>query len=479
MNDDRFDDIIRSKLENYKSTRRADWELFKSRKIQSDSRYDDSFDNKLKDRLINYEVQQSPAAWQDLYSRYKQQVYLRNQVIAIKSGELLILFLSLFTFFNFYEIDFFTDNIDQQIAEIEIHHELFNESEILNQTKDRSIVSIPETNSNSRAAKSYNTISDEIKDGYLKTTSGESNIKLQEEISSSQVNSTSIYTNEPETGKTGVLSSHDNNEITKRSLAQLAQIQTLGILSPEGDENDDGLEMSHQVIAPLNTTSRYEDWLSISTTINNNTINSPRDEIYQLDEQVLYTPGYSLSAFYSKSIGPWEHQVGVSYSRISYAPYPVKESYQTEEGINVVSLNNIRYHMMSVPVQSQFHFIRNEDWSLFSSLGLQFGLVLHEYYDISDELDVPLPVYRTQGSETEFRSRLSQKEFTKAVFNGGRFSENIFMHAKFGMGVQRHLGENMHLFLSAEYLHHVLSPLGPNRDKINIFSFGAGLKFRI
>ncbi|MBT8189570.1 MAG: hypothetical protein KJO29_04015, partial [Bacteroidia bacterium] len=208
MNDDRFDDIIRSKLENYKSTRRADWELFKSRKIQSDSRYDDSFDNKLKDRLINYEVQQSPAAWQDLYSRYKQQVYLRNQVIAIKSGELLILFLSLFTFFNFYEIDFFTDNIDQQIAEIEIHHELFNESEILNQTKDRSIVSIPETNSNSRAAKSYNTISDEIKDGYLKTTSGESNIKLQEEISSSQVNSTSIYTNEPETGKTGVLSSH-------------------------------------------------------------------------------------------------------------------------------------------------------------------------------------------------------------------------------------------------------------------------------
>ena len=215
------------------------------------------------------------------------------------------------------------------------------------------------------------------------------------------------------------------------------------------------------------------------TSINNYTILSPRDEIYNVDEQVLYTPGFSINALYGFSKKGIDILSGISYSRISYEPYPVQETYQSEEGINIISLTQIQYDIISVPLLLRKHLIQTDDWSLFGGVGLQAGLVINEHYGIDDRLDVPIPRPESARGDARYRSKLSEKEFTRAVFNGGKFSENVFLHGSFHGGVERKLNSKTSLYLSFEYARHLLSPLGPNNDKINILSFGAGARFNL
>ena len=479
MNDNRFDDIIRSKLKNYKSNSQADWESFKRSKILSDASYDASFDSKIKDRLRNYEVDRSPIAWQDLYSTFRRQVYIRNQIIAIKSGELLILFLSLFTFFNFYDIDIFNKGNKIQIAEIEIHHEVIqSQNDVIQDRKE--LLNLAELNKINWIERSQKKVVRINSSDNLLASPIIMNQGTEEEVDHKVRNVRKTLVNTLIDEREGQIPAKNTSDSKVNVNTNLEFLEAKEILLSEFQRPKIEIETGKSELSESSLTNQgSENWLSFGTLINNNTINSPRDVVYNLDEQVLYTPGFSLLTNYSKTIGAWEHVIGLSYSNISYAPYPVRESYQTEKGINVVSLNNISYHMISIPLFSRFHFIQTDDWSMFGGFGAQCGLVLHEFYDISDELDVPLPAPQNSESQTEYRSRLSQKEFTRAVFNGGKFSDNVFVHARFSLGVQRHLGENMHLFLSAEYLRHLISPLGPNKDKINILSFGAGMKFRI
>ncbi len=473
MSDKRFDYIIRSKLADYNSDIVPDWKEFKRKKETGLILDDHQLDQRVKSTLENFEHNKNPLNWETLYTKFQQRIYLRNQVFAIKTGELLILLLCIFTFMNYFDSFILPSESRQQAETLQIAvldgeaydfvSEIIHEPADLNAEKSQSdfhsssisqqsLVQTAEVgNANSVAELNQKNIS-----AFILDTEGES-LTVANETGKPEVNSVNEFVINEAIKDFVRLSPIDSR------LKRMSSIPSIN-LSNEVFNNNKNNESS--------------DWFQLSTSINNNTINSPRDVVYNLDEQVLYTPGFSLTALYSHMQSNVEYGIGLSYSRISYAPYPIKESYQSEDGINVASLNNIEYDIVSIPVISRIHFINNVDWSMFATIGVQTSLVIDEYYDITDELDVPLP--RPPSSSTsKYRSRLSEKEFTRAVFNGGKFSENIFVHGQLGFGVQRNLSKKTCLYLSGEYSHHFISPLGPNNDMINVFSFGAGLKIRI
>ena len=482
MNDRRFDDIIKSKLSNLSSDATPDWEEFLKRKNSSIPITDQEFDEKIHSALIDYENPNPPLQWDLLSARFKQIIYLRKQVLTIKSGELLIFLLCCFTFTNYYNnLTPYSKGSPESvpIADHVLDHRIFqNQAMVHNENlsskegfiyKNSSVDFTSTTMSSEQNAISRGnefTVSNELKRqnknskaGLIVEVPGE---PLNEPYFTAVESNSKTIINDLEGSKIFSIGKIKSREISLQFHSLIPEIPLTSIIDLEE-----------------NSQSQDSKWFQFYTSINNNSIKSPKDEIYNLDEHLIYAPGFSVAALYSIEKSKLEFASGLTYSRISYMPYPIKESYQTKMGINVTSLNNISYDVISVPVITKIHVVKNQDWSMFASIGMQAGLVVNEKYDITDELDIPLPRPEQAGGTVEYRSRLSQKDFSPALFNGGKLSDNLIVHGNVGLGVQRHLSDKLCLYLSGEYSYHLVSRLGPNNDKINVFGFGAGLKFRL
>ncbi|NNE26052.1 MAG: hypothetical protein HKN09_04365 [Saprospiraceae bacterium] len=509
MSDKRFDDIIRSKLADFESQDSVEgWDNLKSR-IKTDEAH---FDDKIKNTLKNHAPAMPVGAWNQLYNKYQRQKYLRNQVIAIKSGELLILLLCFFTFFNYTSLFDFSKGNNALAQNIDQFDEAENEgfltaSDLLLEHNQSTAISKAIPNSPIKSIDNNDSEENFIIQKGLQAPSNiealvqtESLINIEahssianqndysnvggstpEVLSPTEVESEST---DSDTGSTSASTASSiitvNNVEAVPEYNRPSSISALALLSNQlfilgaYDRSLPELIIQHE-----NESTKWSRSFHFYTSINNYSILSPRDEIYNVDEQVLYTPGFSVNALYGFSKNSLDILTGLTYSRISYEPYPIQETYQSEEGINIISLKKIQYDIISLPVVLRKHFIQTEDWSLFGGLGLQAGLVINEYYGIDDRLDVPIPRPESVRGDAKYRSKLSEKEFTRAVFNGGKFSENVFLHGSVHGGVERNLNAKTSLYLSFEYARHLVSPLGPNNDKINIFSFGTGVRVKL
>ena len=512
MSDKQFDDIIRSKLNDFETQDQVGgWSDLKQKMQAADT----GFDEKVRETVNQFTTPVPEQGWSQLYGQYQRQKYLRNQVIAIKSGELLILLLCFFTFFNYTNIFETTDKKNSNLLAANQTTEVeYKDGHIVSETNP---TSVREESNSKRIASANSTATERIvattrrqdqtndhknhnhniveqtptpMDAVSSANGVNSDINQNDYVSVAESQSTHESgivdagkgINVGDSGSDLTSAVETNQQVSQRhnSLNVPAQLGHLSLLTPIGVS----ILLTDRVLPEIIMTPQTfkEEWSKswqVFTSINNYTILSPRDEIYNVDEQVLYTPGFSVSAMYGISKKGFDILSGVSYSRIGYEPYPVQEKYQSEEGINIISLTRIQYDIISVPLTFRKHIVKTDDWSFFTGIGLQAGLVVHEYYGIDDRLDVPIPRPESARGDAKYRSRLSEKEFTRAVFNGGKFSENVFLHGTVHGGVERKLSSRSSLFLSFEYAHHLLSPLGPNNDKMNVFSFGSGVRFNL
>ncbi|TVR76994.1 MAG: hypothetical protein EA409_12480 [Saprospirales bacterium] len=211
-----------------------------------------------------------------------------------------------------------------------------------------------------------------------------------------------------------------------------------------------------------------------------NTIHTPFDEIYQKRgyEQSKFGMGGGLSAGLMKN--GWMLELGLLFSMKQYNPQSVLEVFRfRNETAKAVRLNSIELNTLSIPLSIRYDLVSAGRWVPHVKLGMGLNIATHANYDREEfilALRAPIPPGASINPSEE--PKLDEKKFSDGLFQGGKFSENSYLTANAGLGLDYLFSQNWRLFLHGGYHYNFKeTKLGPNNDHINTFSLQMGVRF--
>lgn len=498
MKDNRFDDIVRSKLSDLKSDSKPKWNQFLEKKKAADQVENNLyFDKNIRNAISKHRVDYNADHWTLLKARINHLTAMKQKIKGLKSLELIAFVLLLFiahSKFNHNPISF-----GEPMAEManDLDNNNLNTSEstqnnskhIINTVasnehisqfgNDKRISSLGSEKENSNLVKKSMFADNAAEqDGrkVIKNTEGTNGILNGNETNK---NSSQVFLPIINENNTNSKTNFSDNNV----LNALADIQTI-----ERDKlilernvpalyHDFGIKNSFG-ITPLQVSS---SWLHVIASFDNNLIFTPDDLAYNTTARKTEMFGYTFGILYSRLIGKWELETGLTTSTYS-KPWDFTQRYGNFSGWFEYRLTNIESNFVGVPLQAKYHFVQNQDWSIFGKTGLTGEFIVNSEYTSENNYLGGGPI--TQGSEPEIENVVSPFEedhnFSKGIFQGGNVKDNLFIRAQIGLGIERNISENLSVYFSGEYHMSLINKkLGPNNDKINKFGFNVGVKMRI
>lgn len=206
-----------------------------------------------------------------------------------------------------------------------------------------------------------------------------------------------------------------------------------------------------------------------------NLINTPFDKLYSIASYKKEALSNAYGVNISKQSSNIEIQTGLGYMFKEYQPKLIIDEFG-EFGDNYFekSLNKISYDLASIPLNLKYHGISGAGWSAYLMLGATLNVVVNAEYDIAERLVRGKP----KGARYE-EPRLDQKPFIKGIFQGDNLKDNFYVTLGFGFGIEKSIVKNSSIFVQPSYFRHVLSNdigIGPNKDKIHTSSLQVGIK---
>ncbi|WMX16380.1 outer membrane beta-barrel protein [Aureispira sp. CCB-E] len=122
--------------------------------------------------------------------------------------------------------------------------------------------------------------------------------------------------------------------------------------------------------------------------------------------------------------------------------------------------------ILEVPVDVQYTFFQSEKWKIYATAGIVANVISSRTYT---------------GSQTSNANGISLKEdlnsnnFDRGAFEGGLINQNAFLSVGGGLGLERQLGDKISLYILPSY-RHAVTPSGANKDYISSFSVNIGIK---
>ena len=484
-----FDDIIRKKLQAYKSEQGLAWEDFKSKldseltKPISENEASD-IDILVKQKLKDYSVPFEASHWVILRDKLRQQVKNLENLYISKAFEVLTIFLLLFYFGQFVFVTSSTNTPKSQLVQ------------------------------NTEATTTLNSQSSNVQEELIANQS-ESTVKSSDAISSQtkNINTSIVNTNSTTSGNTPFdlvstkipttnTSSHEAGiGVLEHQLPDLFRIrkfdQISGHCEMQEAETIEALAITAipvetrklnliEIITPVEKTN--SDKLSLFFNLDNTFVNTPPDQVYANIGMVLFNSfDYGGGINYQKALSKrFEAGLGLGYSTISYAPQKVEEVFIDEEsgGTYSVHLNNINFNVINVPTFVNYHFVKKDNWSLYATAGIISSIIAEAEYGTEfltlRPTNIP-PSFQdvnTDGSESESGPRLFEKTFNNGLFEGGSLEDNLYFSANFGLGLTKNINDDLSMFTSVNYRNHILdNGIGPNSDKLSAVSFQLGLQY--
>ena len=222
--------------------------------------------------------------------------------------------------------------------------------------------------------------------------------------------------------------------------------------------------------------------------VDNYIINTPPDQVYKNIGEVLFNSvGYGAGVSYDAKIGAGvEVGVGLEYAQISYAPQQINEVFLDPEtgGVYSIFLEMIKYRMVSIPLSMKFKLVGNQNWSIYTQMGLSTNIVATSDYttDVSARVK-PVhapPAHFDIEQNNENGPRLFEKAFSEGFAEGGHIEDNVYFTANLGLGFSKNVAERISLFSLLNYKSNVFDfGIGPNNDKLATLSFTAGLQYAL
>lgn len=173
--------------------------------------------------------------------------------------------------------------------------------------------------------------------------------------------------------------------------------------------------------------------------------------------------GFSAGALVSKELSD-RVQIGTGLS-YNYKQFKYIAGELAPTATAPMQLMGITQNQVEIPINLEFTIKESINWRPFFVAGVSGNFVLHTKYDYD------LVNYQGQPSELEF----DYPNDTKGLLNGGNFKSNSYATANLGIGLERKLDNNLHLFILPTFKY-ALSGIGPNDDKVNTFSLVMGAR---
>lgn len=445
MEDKRFDDIIQSKLSEFKMDATPDWELFQAKrfddlvssKLADHSmaaatprwdlfqekqeqiqlkRQDRAFDNTVRQNIGNYTVPYNSDHWIQLKERLEK-VYSRRQgLYTLKSLEILVLLILLINFAgnfnNILGISPELNAISNPIVDVQMEStkhsdtktnliaegitETTNRGDQLNgvtttqkeTTSTQNAVSVNDGgNNNIVVDKSY--LNNDIPVVVSQIASGGSNYNTNPSRVSSESNTLVSNSVIPNTGvnEKNDSSTSDRNGLELNALLGLSN-RDIGFLDWSIDQPvlslNDKLELTlnDKVEEPILTPN--SGWLHGAISFDNNTTVTPFNP--------EFPSGRKEGSISKESVG---FSASALYSRtfnkleietgLSYSRYSRDSDFFDVyfDGLYAFQyrLNSIKYELVSTPIRTKFHFLQRTDFTMFASAGVSPEVIVASKYE--------------------------------------------------------------------------------------------------
>lgn len=153
---------------------------------------------------------------------------------------------------------------------------------------------------------------------------------------------------------------------------------------------------------------------------------------------------------------------GLSYNskQFAYAPNDLMPT-----SINQVQLMNIQQHHVEIPLELEYTIKESVNWRPYVVGGLSTNLVMYTKYDYELIGNVEKPSTLTH----EYPSS------ENGLISGGSFKTNSYYTANVGIGLERQLDNNLHLFIQPTFKY-ALKGIGSRNEKINTVGLTMGAR---
>lgn len=120
--------------------------------------------------------------------------------------------------------------------------------------------------------------------------------------------------------------------------------------------------------------------------------------------------------------------------------------------------------LIEIPLDVQFTFFKNEKWKIFATAGFSTNI-------IASKTDIGS--LSTSYNGLSVSTDINANDFERGLFEGGQFTQNVFLTVGGGLGLERQLGDKISLYIMPVY-RHAITPIGP--DFMSSFNVTFGLR---
>ncbi len=215
-------------------------------------------------------------------------------------------------------------------------------------------------------------------------------------------------------------------------------------------------------------------------------ISTPYDPFYDVAPVRSIQPGNGIGIAYYHFINhKFALGLGLEYNSYAYIPPQISETYGSlRQGINSVSLREISFREITMPLEVQYTAIALKNWSFGISTGVNIHAIVSAAYDIQQKrLGTSLMEIYGQPAPhgTDFQeSELSNKAFFQGLLKGGGPKEGLYTSIFIGLDTRYQLTGMLALHFKVQYQNFMgFDGVGPNKDILDAINFKAGIGYSI
>ena len=485
FDEEAFDAVLKDKLGSIELGTSPDWENFASTMDEIESAETSEFDSILKDSLSNLNPAYNKDHWTILADRLRREAAMVQKIAAYKALETLVFILLLFAAVPF--LPFEESNeilVDLVTAPDEISEDQNEHNDVLNakSSAEREAISKKSDQKEKRSELLEENLSTPTTLNLPVPSPG--SIELQKTTDE-------VIPAGKENSIVNSLKSLPSKEVWAfpyvREVGPLATLDHQPSLNRALPECDDCLKKR-----PYRRFS-----VSMFGSFDANYIMTPTVRYLKLEvppaEQFFFGYGGGIGANWQTN--RWEWILNFSYSSLYYEPdqYIVSYKGNYDEGIYSKGFRSAQLELLRLSLSSAYTLRQTGKWRWYVLGGLGMNTVAFAQYEINGE-EIVAPVRTPDPAEIngfgaptpppsrKYPDSSSPKEDRlkyRGGFEGGELSDNFFLSANIGMGIERFLSKRTSIFVQPVYMHQLMSiekGFGPNKDRYNTVSTYIGIR---
>jgi hypothetical protein len=489
MNQEGFDHIIKGKLEGYniEYPKTDIWDAYEQAAAKLDEQAaSESFDNAVRDALVEQNVSYISAHWQLMKAQLKISEERKNTVYASKVLELAAIFLIVITamYWPVYKNPVQPEKQRTTPEKIEYADAIIPQIDFSTQNtqeldhKQNASMKNCRTVSTEQSSLNHSYIYDHLDD------------HLDAKSDAAILDKSLTRSNVKARGDQDILNDMAlKDQIEMENIAPVQddyaagtdhgiRSKSLDVVTLASLKNDE-LSSEYPRMIPMEFNfpkekSKY--YLGVISSADVNLINTPFDKVYSKASYTREALNHTLGLTISKRNESLEVETGAAYVKRAYQPETIRENLGNEFFYTQKTFNKIQFDILNLPLNIKYHFINQPKWSAYIMAGAALSLVMNADYAISEVQTLNRP---TAGEYVSSESRLKEKPFIKGLLNNDNLKDNYFASLSFGFGIEKKIGSGTSLYIQPSYQRQVLSSdigIGPNKDKIHSSSLAFGIK---